>query len=387
MDSQARIQANLRHIQAFEAKPNPKALPETAVTRGFEKVAFPKLVRELTCDNAVVRKKSLLAARELLSSPVNHVQCVAAGATPAIVALLQDQTDDETRYYAAGTLKLLAAKEVGARDLAQHSGLDALAAALEDPSEGVRDEAYGALIEAARFDSTRRALEACGSGAVLPRLMELALLEAQGGAAGRAQQGLVLLFTCTQARHNAGILSQLVDVAQAIPHLAGLLKPELPMPVRHAAAELLGALATREDAKIQAVQVGAVPLLLLAASPSVPVPFATSAVAALGAITIRREGKYAALESPGGLAGLVSVLDPCHEQLCINAMTAVSNVAEAPEARAILVASGAGPKLQHIFETATVEVVKRAAAQAIRQCRFKHLPYEVLPGAPPINEE
>lgn len=46
-----------------------------------------------------------------------------------------------------------------------------------------------------------------------------------------------------------------------------------------------------------------------------------------------------------------------------------------------------GPKLQHIFETATVEVVKRAAAQAIRQCRFKHLPYEVLPGAPPINEE
>ena len=175
------------------------------------------------------------------------------------------------------------------------------------------------------------------------------------------------------------------------------------MPVRHAAAELLGALATREDAKIQAVQVrgvwlvlddvagvrhwrqlrssralggtaaslakascclpaaawartasstatrnlnprsqvGAVPLLLLAASPSVPVPFATSAVAALGAITIRREGKYAALESPGGLAGLVSVLDPCHEQLCINAMTAVSNVAEAPEARAILVASGA----------------------------------------------
>ncbi len=64
----------------------------------------------------------------------------------------------------------------------------------------MRDDAYGALIEAARFDSTRRALEAAVGGTVLPRVMELALLEAQAGAAGRAQQGLVLLFTCTQVR-------------------------------------------------------------------------------------------------------------------------------------------------------------------------------------------
>lgn len=46
-------------------------------------------VQELTGDNAIVRQKALLAARDLLTSPVNLVQCVAAGATSAIVALLQ----------------------------------------------------------------------------------------------------------------------------------------------------------------------------------------------------------------------------------------------------------------------------------------------------------
>ncbi|KXZ51682.1 hypothetical protein GPECTOR_11g133 [Gonium pectorale] len=337
MEREERIQANLRHIQAFEAKPNPRPLPETAVTRGFEKVAFPKLVRELQGDNAVVRQKALLAARELLASPVNVVQCVAAGATPAMVALLQDP-DSMTRTYAAGSLRLMSSKEVGARDLGQHGGLEALAAALEDECEFVRDDSYGALIEAARFDAIRHKLEALGG--VLPRVMQLVLREVDESPQ-RAEQGLKLLYACTQARRNNGILAQLVDEADALPHLARLLAPSRPLPVRHAAAELLGALASMEDAKIRAVQVGSVPVLLAAASPKVPVPFATAAVGALGAIAIRREGKYALVEAPGGLAALVSVLDPTHEQLCVNAMTAIANAAEAPEAREALASSGA----------------------------------------------
>lgn len=57
-------------------------------------------------------------------------------------------------------------------------------------------------------------------------------------------------------RHNEAVLTQLIDTSQAIPHLARLLEPQLPEQVRHAAAELLGALASREDAKTQAVEVG-----------------------------------------------------------------------------------------------------------------------------------
>lgn len=42
----AQIAENMRHIVRFEAKPFPKHLPLTAVTRGFERTAFPKIVRD-----------------------------------------------------------------------------------------------------------------------------------------------------------------------------------------------------------------------------------------------------------------------------------------------------------------------------------------------------
>lgn len=50
-------------------------------------------------------------------------------------------------------------KELGARDVIQHGGMAALVGSLEDPQPAVRDAAYGALVEAARFDPARRALE------------------------------------------------------------------------------------------------------------------------------------------------------------------------------------------------------------------------------------
>lgn len=46
-------------------------------------------VRELRGSDAVVRAKAAVAVRELLAAPASHVQCIAAGVTPALVALLQ----------------------------------------------------------------------------------------------------------------------------------------------------------------------------------------------------------------------------------------------------------------------------------------------------------
>lgn len=377
----ARIQANLRHMAAFESKPNPRPLPDTAVTRGFEKVAFPKLVRELQDPNLIVRQKALLAARELLAVPINHVQCIAAGITPAIVALLAD-ADDTVRQRAAGAARAIVTKELGAKDLIQHAGVDALVVALEDAVPAVRDEAYAALVEACRFDPARRALEAPEDA--LPRILQLAQLEAPGP---RAVQSLRLLNACVQVRYNEAVLTQLIDYGDAVPTLTELLSPHLPEALRQQAAELLGALASREDAKLAAVQVGGVGALLACLEPAAPGPhtsvaLATAATGALMAVTVVREAKYAALQAPGGLAALVRVLDPSNEQLCVNAMGCIANVAEAPEARAELAKAGAEAKLGSIFQGAVgSDAMKRSAAQAIRQCRFKNWPYEVLPGA------
>lgn len=41
------VQRNLRHIMGHEAKPNPQAVGSQTITRGFEKVAFPKIVSKV----------------------------------------------------------------------------------------------------------------------------------------------------------------------------------------------------------------------------------------------------------------------------------------------------------------------------------------------------
>ena len=46
-------------------------------------------VNELKDKNLIVRQKSLLAARDLLASPIDYMQCIAAGITPAVIRLLK----------------------------------------------------------------------------------------------------------------------------------------------------------------------------------------------------------------------------------------------------------------------------------------------------------
>lgn len=54
-------------------------------------------------------------------------------------------------------------------------------------------------------------------------------------------------------------------------------------------------------------------------------------------------------------------------------------MAEAPEARVLLEQAGAPRLLHYIHQKAASGQLKRAAAQAIRQCAFKHYPYGLLP--------
>jgi hypothetical protein len=74
-----------------------------------------------------------------------------------MVSLFRSQDPDPiVRERAAGTAEYLVTKELGARDLIQHGGVYQLVSCLTDTSRPVRDAAYQALIEAARFDPVRR---------------------------------------------------------------------------------------------------------------------------------------------------------------------------------------------------------------------------------------
>lgn len=177
----------------------------------------------LRSEDAVIKGKSIVAARELLVAPEKHIQCIAAGITPALRDLLsstssqsptpqQEQegtpqaaeteaapppsppaatTTADTQAAAATTMRLLVSKEVGCRDALQHGVLPPLLQLLKQPSTAVRDAAYSCLAAAALFEPWRTALVREGA---LPAL----LMYAQQEEPQRAAHALELLHHCTQ---------------------------------------------------------------------------------------------------------------------------------------------------------------------------------------------
>ncbi|MEW5299883.1 MAG: hypothetical protein WDW38_011606 [Sanguina aurantia] len=364
---------------AFEAKAHPKPLPSTAVTQGFESVAFPKLVRELHhSSELVIKQKALLALIDCLISPLKHTQCVAAGVTPRVVMLLQD-ADALVRERAAIALEKLALRELGTRDIIQHSGLKQLVNRLHDEELRVREAVYRALIEACRLEIARVRMVELATA--LPDLMALVLAEG----VGIAVQGLMLLNAIVQVRNNGDALTQLIDRAKAVGSLSKLLAQGLPIPLQQQAAKLLAVLTTREEAKVQAVEVAAVPKLLALIDPNNPSELSRSAAAAIASISVCREGKYAIAATPGGLHILTALVSPGSDpNQCAYALEAISNAAEAPEARKVLAALGALDKCTEVYEKAESvsgrvgELLRRSAAEAIRQVGFAHLPHALL---------
>jgi hypothetical protein len=84
------FEANSAHLALVEAKPNPKAQHPHTLTRGFEKFAFPKLVRYLRSADLTHKQKALLGAAELLATGESAVQCLSAGVCAAVTTLLDD---------------------------------------------------------------------------------------------------------------------------------------------------------------------------------------------------------------------------------------------------------------------------------------------------------
>jgi hypothetical protein len=164
-------------------------------------------VAGLKNDNGIIRSKSVIAARELLVAPEKHIQCIAAGITPALRDLLTPQDEaaaapaegfssSELQAAAATSMQLVVIKEVGCRDALQHGCLPPLLQLLKQDSPAVKDAAYSCLRAAALFEPWRAALVREGA---LPAL----LMYAQQEEPQRAACALELLHHCTQVRHAA----------------------------------------------------------------------------------------------------------------------------------------------------------------------------------------
>ena len=108
--------SHLHVITLHETKGDPLKLPETSITKGFENFAYPKLVRELTSSNLIVRQRCLIACRQLISIPEERVKCFKAGIIGALVDCLTHE-DLQVQKSAAKDFAYLFSDEFGCEKL------------------------------------------------------------------------------------------------------------------------------------------------------------------------------------------------------------------------------------------------------------------------------
>jgi len=365
MDFEFAFDANGRHINAFESKPNPKEQDKHTITRGFDKFAFPKIVRILKSDDLVLKQKGLLGAAELLATGESGAQCLEAGICGAITALLQDP-DEIVRERAAAALEVTAHSAVGCEHVLKEGAVDKLVKMLDDTSADVRDAAYSALVEAAsRLVDVQRALVEHGT---LPSLVEKAVQEE----IGRSSMALELLRCCL-----SGVREPAVDAlleCSAIKQITPLLENDDPA-VLEGATSVIGLLCVPFEGKEEAVKVGCVPPLVKLLEDELD-SVKSNAMSAIMYITIANSGKVAMVDS-NGLPPLIKLLDIDDEKVLINVLQVVTNVAEYPAGRAAL--QVASPALEYLMSHHAA-LIQRYAAQAKRHVEFKELPYPQLRG-------
>ncbi|KAK3287628.1 hypothetical protein CYMTET_4872 [Cymbomonas tetramitiformis] len=365
MEFEFAFDANGRHINTFENKPNPKPQDKHTITRGFEKFAFPKIVRVLGSDDLILKQKGLLGAAELLATGESGAQCLEAGICKAITTLLEDQ-DELVRERAAAALEVTAHSAAGCDYILADGAVEKLVKMLDDTSMEVRDAAYSALVEAAsRSVHVQRALV---DQETLPPLVKKAVAEETG----RSSMALELLRCCLSGVRDDAV--QALLVCDAIRDIKPLLELDDPA-VLEGATSVIALLCVPFEGKEEAVRVGCTPALVKLLQDELD-SVKSNALSAIMYMTIAKSGKVAVVEA-GGIPPIIQLLDIDDEKVLINVLQVVTNMAEYPKGRELL--QVASTSLDYLMSHHAA-LIQRYAAQAKRHVDFKELPYPQLRG-------
>mmetsp|Transcript_1597 Transcript_1597/g.5840 ORF Transcript_1597/g.5840 Transcript_1597/m.5840 type:complete len:392 (-) Transcript_1597:2-1177(-) len=355
-------EANLYHITSFGTQDNPKVMGKMTLTRGFDKMAFPKIVRVLRDEHLPLRQKALLMCTELVSTGESAVQCLDAGLVEALAENLGHE-DVLCRERAAAALELVAGVcgTKGCERMNEAGATEKLFGILDDAGgEEVRMAAYGALVEAATRSAKVQATMCAGD--LLPKQLAKSL---EAGAA-EASVALELVRICLAGR-NHGLAERLLSEAGAISTCAKLIAaPESEEQVVGQAAAVLQMLCVPYEGKEEAVKAGVLEPLLKLVDESPHQRLQVAASACVMSITIADAGKAALVEC-GGVEQIQRALEVEDEKVCLNILQIITNVCEHPVGREKF--QVVGPKLAQL-QSHHIAVLQRHAMLCKRQVDF-----------------
>lgn len=368
-DPEARIWLNTRILYTHAAQSHPKPQPPTAVTRGFENYAFPKIVAQIRSDDPIISLKAVVAARELLIKPERLTLAVAAGITTALVKLLRSK-DASVRHNTAVTLQHLAVKEIGCNDAVQHGALPLLVGLLSDVVLSVTAAAFDTIAQIASWPAGQRGItQTPGAITALVGILK-------DGSNQDVRKSLNILTQVMTAAHNDNTIQQIMS-AGGLPIICKLLEPHKPQAVLKAAADLLSRICANSPAATdQATAAHGVPYLvrMLQQGPSDAQLVASNA---LGYITVILSGKQAMESCEGGLEVLVKLLVCAGEELTENLLQCIQNSAELPANRDKLQKLLVLYALEQVQDVAMADATRIRAMSCIDGVKFRHWPFPV----------
>ena len=312
-------------IVLHEAKGAATVVDETHIIPAFGAGMCPKLVGEVQSAKRAVRVNALLVLCDEFKNPGSVVSCVEAGVVEVLNEQASTDPDSLTRHRASKALTVCARDANGRRAMLAASTAQAVASALNDDVDDVRQHVYEALIELST-GSIRgvRALITANYPATLV-----------GKAANEvvALQPLALQLLCNCLYDDKGLEDALGH--SAVETCITLLE-SFDTAVRREAANTLSTLCFAEMAKMSAIQGEAVKVLItLLKDPEQLVRCA--AAGALMAITTTDEGKRAMVpntkEDIESVSLLVSLLRENYDVLTTNTLKCIANIAVHPIAR------------------------------------------------------
>jgi hypothetical protein len=306
--------------QEVKAQPNPKEEP--IIVEAFGNRKCPKLIEQVTSENAVTRRNALAVLCDEMHNPLSVQGCVDAGVVSVLNNYIAKSDDPETRERASRALGTAALDANGRRAMLEELTAAAVVPGIDDANVNVRSNVYEALVNFVKgplpcLQSVIKAKYASTlvqkAGAETPEVQPLALK---------------LLYYCI--RDQSGLDDALG--AGAVTTCLNLLAADS-TDVRREAAATLCFLCFTEEAKQDAIKGGGVAALVKMLS-DLDASVRSAACGALMAVTTTDEGKMACVPAQAGEA-LVELLASRTEprSVHLHALKCVANVCVHPSLR------------------------------------------------------
>ncbi|XP_063050538.1 radial spoke head 14 homolog [Engraulis encrasicolus] len=329
----------------------PPMLDPTKAPVAFGNRALPRLSMELQDPDLYTRQRALAALCALVHNPERAYEAVEKGILERLKVLLKDK-DSYVRTKTTEVIYLMVTHNVGRDAFLKYDMVGPLSELLNEPVDVCRINVHRALKMLAQFPAGATCI--VGQGLVTQLVTKVPMEEEEIRAILLETLSCLVRVDAMPALHSDGVAT-LKEQLQS-----------LSLPIRRAAASAMLGISVPTDGKQRVCDEGVLPILVDLLSDDDAEVWASAAGTIMNTAVITK-GKYEALKA-GAIPALLHLVQCEERAVCVNALRALTCLAEAPVARVELMEH---LPLLRICLSHKEPIIQRAADTAIRVISWK----------------